>query len=304
MNGIERAVWFLGDLDDPWVKSILASVSREHDVRAISCAGDLPERPFDDHQPPTVIILHRCRVSGADLARLEGWRADGRSSGARLILCFSSYVRYEELERCGRLVDVMIGEATAAETLGRHLAEFLPAADRAVGLPVGERLPIDVASGDFNLRTVLSDALGQAGFRVTRGSEPPCERPRSELNAREVVTVWDVPVLDDRWDELLRRQSRLGAVIALLGFADRPTVERARKAGASACLDMPVDLDDLVHVVDRVARGARSQGNRAEPAHLLPPVPAGRGGRGLAAIRGRIAHQEPWPDDDVEPRIK
>ncbi len=35
----------------------------------------------------------------------------------RVILCFSPYVRYAELERCSRGVDVAIPEAIAVETL-------------------------------------------------------------------------------------------------------------------------------------------------------------------------------------------
>lgn len=300
MDGIERAIWFLGDLDDPWVESIRASISGAFDVQTVMCAGDVPQRAFDPQQPPQVVVLHRSRMSPADVVRLEGWRAEAHPVALpRIILCFSSYVRYVELERCSRTVDVLIGEATAAETLNRHLARFLPDRPQCAGSPAAECYAVDVASTNHSLRTVLAEALADAGYQVTPGREPRCERPRTDDELEPVVTVWDVPVLETRWPELLNRQSQQGPVLALLGFADRPVVQQARDAGASACLDMPVDLDDLVHVVHRLARGDRrrtSDSTRVEPAHALPPAPASRASRGLAAIRNRTSGSSPWPE--------
>jgi CheY-like chemotaxis protein len=309
MDGTERAILFLGDLGDPWVAAILASISGPLPVRAIPCTGDVPERPFDPLHPPQVVILHRCRLFPADLVRLEGWRPDSRPNTLpRIIVCFSSYVRYVELERCSRIADVLIGEATAAETLSRHLARFLPDWSPAPRPSLAAALPVDVASSDHSLRSVLAEALVDAGYQVTTGGDVRCERPLANLHDEPALTVWDVPVLEERWPDLLKRQSRLGPVIALLGFADRPTVSRAMAAGASACLDMPVDLDDLVHVVDRQARGDRlrriDEGGRVEPAHALPPPPASRASRGLAAIRKRGPGMSPWSEADAESRIK
>jgi CheY-like chemotaxis protein len=299
MDGTERAIWFLGDLDDPWVAAILASVSSAFDILPLPCTGDVPQRPFDALQPPRVVVLHRARLSPADVVRLEGWRADPRPTALpRIILCFSSYVRYVELERCSRNVDVLMGEATAAETLARHLARFLPDRPPSPWPLPAIALPVDVASTNHGLRSVLAEALTEAGFRVTHGRDPRCERPRADSDSEPVITVWDVPVLEARWPDLIRRQSRQGPMIALLGFADRPTVEQARTAGASACLDMPVELDDLAHVVLRLAREDRRRivdAGRIEPAHALPPAPISRASRGVAAIRNRGESSKPAP---------
>ncbi|HWE38312.1 MAG TPA: hypothetical protein VG406_17200, partial [Isosphaeraceae bacterium] len=80
---------------------------------------------------------------------------------------------------------------------------------------------------------------------------------------------WDVPVLDPRWPERMARRARTASVVALLAFADRETVATARRAGAAACLEWPCELDDLAHVLDRIAAGPR-----ADAGHALPPAPA------------------------------
>ena len=140
---------------------------------------------------------------------------------------------------------------------------------------------------------ILQEVLIAAGFTVTAKNNPGTERgpwPVSESSRPRVLSVWDVPVLEPDWPELLRRQSSLGPVIALLGFADRATVARAKAAGAAACLDLPFDLDDLLHVVRRVSAAVESEGPAAGVGRIerRTPVlsgPVSRGVRGRAAIR-------------------
>ncbi|MGC8643114.1 MAG: hypothetical protein ACP5XB_24915, partial [Isosphaeraceae bacterium] len=177
-------------------------------------------------------------------------------------------------------------------------ARFLPDRPPSPLPPPAVALSVDVASTNHALRSVLAEALAEAGFQVTHGRDPRCERPLADFDPEPVVTVWDVPVLEERWPDLLWRQSRQGPVLALLGFADRQTAEKAWLAGASACLDLPVELDDLAHVVGRLAREDRRRtldAGRIEPGHLLPPAPASRASRGLAAIRNRGESSKPSP---------
>ena len=91
-----------------------------------------------------------------------------------------------------------------------------------------------------------------------------------------MLTVWELPVLTEDWPERLEtRAVALGPVIALAGFADRAIVTTAQARGACACLDFPFDIDDLLDVVDRVARSFAADRwplpPRAESAHVLPP---------------------------------
>jgi hypothetical protein len=311
MNGAQRNVWFLGDLDDPWVGSILKSISSQVAVHAVMCAGDVPERPYDPLQPPEVVVLHRSRLSQADVVALARWNPEDRSNTLpKIILCFSPYVRYEELEQCGPFVERAVGEATAAEVLSHHLASLVQHGEPTPRIPASDRAPVRVLSSDHGLRSVVTEACISAGFRVI-AQRDPCPRGDSPdgLVDRPVLTVYDVPVLEPAWPELLYRQCRLGPVVALLGFADRVTVAQAKAAGSSACLDLPQDLDDLIHVLDRLSLSIRpgqpnAPGGRAEAAHLLPRPPVGRVRRGRAAILDRPPRLPRWPEADASPRIK
>jgi DNA-binding NarL/FixJ family response regulator len=122
------------------------------------------------------------------------------------------------------------------------------------------------------------------------------------------MTLWDIPVLEPDWPRLLEERTQLGPVVALLGFADRATVRQARASGAAACLDLPVDVNDLVHVIERVNRKLRSElgtrsESRIEPAHAVPPAPASRAKRGRAAIRQRQMRPPLWSEDPAASTI-
>src|SRR4051794_16194187 len=153
MDGIERPIWFLGDLDDPWVVSLIAASADSSTVRVIPCSGDLPERLFDPEKPPRIVILHRSRLTPTDASRLEGWRSEARPGGLpRLVLCFSPYARYAELERCLRVTDLLLPEATAVETLPRHLLRMMAdAPDMPARAGPGAPL-INVVSSDHEFR--------------------------------------------------------------------------------------------------------------------------------------------------------
>jgi hypothetical protein len=158
-------------------------------------------------------------------------------------------------------VDVVLPEATARETVARHVG--------GRSRPRGIRPPVAVVSGLHELRCTLADACRAAGYRA----EPA--RDWSEA-APGSLAVWDVPVLEPGWPRLLEAQAATRAVVALLGFADRATVELARARGAAACLDLPCLPEDLTFVLDRLAPGTARPGarRRAGPGHVLPPAPA------------------------------
>ena len=83
-----------------------------------------------------------------------------------------------------------------------------------------------------------------------------------------MIVAWDVPVLDLDWPARLASLAKAGPVLALLGFADRSIVTLARGHGASACLDLPCDVGDLLASLDRLST------IRIDPPHELPPSPA------------------------------
>jgi hypothetical protein len=110
---------------------------------------------------------------------------------------------------------------------------------------------------------MLVDASKSAGYLVEAVVEP-------DDSSTNLVTAWDVPVLEPGWTERLERLARSRPVVALLGFADRENVTLARRAGAGACLDLPCDLVDFVGVLDKLTA------IRHDQAHELPPTPSAK----------------------------
>ncbi len=314
MDATGPTIRFVGDLRDPWVTQILGSISGLSDVHAVMCDGEVPDRLFEPDQPPRLLILHRTRLSVADTARIALWRSVPPSgSTPRVILCFSPYVRYAEMERCSRGVDLAISEATAVETLPRHVNRLLEGRDEpALQASDPDDLPVQVISSNHDLRAVLSDICQAAGFKMTSGREltAPWQARAAGVDgaATKVLTLWDVPVLEPDWTTWLEERAKLSPVLALLGFADRATVSQARASGAEACLDLPVDVNDLVHVIERLNRKVRSDAaskveGRIEPAHTVPPAPVSRGKRGRAVIQQRATRPALWSEDNIQSTI-
>jgi DNA-binding NtrC family response regulator len=173
---------------------------------------------------------------------------------------------------------------------------------------------IDVISSDHELRAVLAEACSAAGFEPRTAPDldlgtRPWDGAGDGAPAGPDLTLWDVPVLEPDWPDRLERRSRMGPVIALLGFPDRGAVGLAKARGASACLELPFAVDDLIHALDRVVEGARREQSAASPsrselAHAVPPPPLGpKAPRGREAIRRRAGWQPPWPDDESGPRM-
>ncbi|MGZ3380114.1 MAG: hypothetical protein ACXVBB_07585 [Isosphaeraceae bacterium] len=314
MDATGPTIRFVGDLGDPWVMEILGSISDLSEVHAVMCVGDVPDRLFEPDQPPRLLIVHRTRLSQADAARIEQWRSVPRVNPLpRVILCFSPYVRYAELERCSRGVDLAISEATAVETLSRHVSRLLERRDEPPrAAPAADCLPVQVISSNHELRAVLSEICLAEGFKVSSGREFTAQwqgrAAGADRAANQMLTLWDIPVLVADWPRMLEERTKLGPVVALLGFADRATVGQARASGAAGCLDLPLDVNDLVHVIERVNRKLRSDSStkfegRIEPAHAVPPGPVSRAKRGRAAIRQREARPPLWSEDKAASTI-
>ena len=255
MEGPDRATWFAGDLDDPWVVAIADALPL--DALRLDCPGDLPEAWPIDRPTPFALVVHRSILTPTDaqrVARLKS-RADRTP---RVVLCVGPHARHVEVERWSRLVDVVIPEATARETVARHAL----AIERQPRSPGGPRPRVAVVSTNYELRTTLAEAARSGGFLVEPFSEPVDAPPG-------LAAVWDVPVLEPDWPARLSTLARSGPVVALLGFADRQAVTLARQHGASACLDLPCEVGDLLAALDRVAM------IRHDLVHQVPPVPVG-----------------------------
>ena len=267
MDGLDRSTWFAGDLGDPWVASIAEALPR--DAHWIDCPGDLPETWPVDRPTPAALVVHRSNLTATDAHRLARLKARADRT-PRVVLCVGPYARHADLERWSRLVDVVLPEATAREVVLRHVLAI-----ERPPRPIGTARPrIAVVSGNFELRGTLIDSAKLGGF-AAEGVVEPVDVPT------EVVSIWDVPVLEADWPDRLAKLARTGPVVALLGFADRASVALAREHGASACLDLPCDVGDLLAVLDRVAA------TRQDRPHEVPPPPSARsGGRQRVADSG------------------
>jgi len=252
MSG-DRPIWFAGDVDDP----VAAAIARALPVfrsRLIACPGDLPSPwPKVAAESPRVVVVHRAILGSTDAGRLATLRR--RLGPTRpVILCVGPHVRYADIERWAGLVDLVLPEAVAAETIGRHVEAAGP------GLAPSTGRVVAVVSTQNELRTTWGAIFRAGGYEVVEAVQ--LEDPPGRMAA-----VWDVPVLEPTWAARLAARASSGPVVASVGFLDRTTRDIARKAGASACLDLPADLADLWHAVDRVA------GIRRDMAHATPPAP-------------------------------
>ena len=170
--------------------------------------------------------------------------------------------------------------------------------------PFGPRPRVRVVSANHELRQTLADACELLGYPAEAAGE------WSEGEAAGTATgpaIWDVPVLEPGWPRALARRVRHGgAVVVLLGFASRTMVQQARDLGASACLELPCDVLDLGHVLDRITtpRGEPAHRCRHRPRHDAGPreiraIPAAATKDPFLARTGRR-----WPGRAGMPKMR
>lgn len=247
-----QSVLFLGDLDDPWIADMIRCQPLPISTRQLG--ADWPEfwpRPARD---ANIVVVHRSILTASDG---EAFLSLKSRLSAKLILIVGPHVRAADLERWAGSADVILPEATASETLARHLGVRLR-------VPTNSS-PVAVVSSLFETRRWIvecCETAGHAAFAHDGWTDVP----------KSVLTVWDVPLLDHEWDEILARESRSRRLICLMGFADRALISRARRVGASACLDLPFEPADLSFVLDRVASRPGSDLG-FDPGHEVPPAP-------------------------------
>ncbi len=307
MDATLQAIWFVGDLADPWVVAIADALPTAYGLLRVDCRGELPAVPSDAACVPRLIVFHRQRLVPSDAERLKEWRAVAPNDSPALFLCVGPYTRYEELERYSGLVDLVLSEATAAEVLPRHVTRLLDGRQGRSPRSEAGSIRVLVASANGELGRVVAEACIAAGYRAEDVEDQvvgstPSGRSHSSAESEIFLTIWDVPLLEAWRERLERHVLSAGPVIALMGFADRKSVALARSKGAFACLELPLNLDDLIDALDRFSRlppiDAPAPAARAEPAHHLPPRPR-RPGR---ARTGRTQESE-WPPPARPPTI-
>lgn len=254
-----RATWFVGDLDDPWVKGIASALPQGTRELARTPMGEWPEACRDALPTGLTLIVHLALVTNRDIELLARMRKE-RTGEVRVILCVGSFSRHADIVQCASLVDVILHEATARDVIRRYAT-----ANEELGQRASDgrgAVKINVVSSNFELRQILVEICRTAGY------EPrPCAGWDEVGTTGKAISLWDVPVLEPGWGETLRERAHSGEVIALIGLPDREHVREARRNGAIACLELPGDPADLIEVLDR--RTAL----RADGAHDGPPAP-------------------------------
>ena len=252
MDGDAPTALFLGDLDDPWVSAIAGALPLG--ASCLHVAGDLPPLA----SLARVIVVQRSSLGPSDREVFLEWK-DRAGIPPKLILCVGPQIRAGDLDRWAGPADVILHEATASETIARHVTAWRR--------PRHLRPPVTVVGGSFECRRILAATCEAAGERV-RIARDWDEAPAGG------VAVWDVPVLETSWATRLSLKATDRRIVCMMGFADRDLVTRARRNGASACLDVPYEPADLAFVLNRLA-AERPILLPFDPAHASPPRPKG-----------------------------
>ena len=165
----DDALWFMGDLSDPWVVSIAEALARCAGIVQVHCPGDLDDRPFEAAHPPRLMVIHRHRFTAVDAQRLREYRVvPAGGEPPAVVLCISPFVRYEELERWSPLADLVISEATAADVLPRHVARLVDGRKAGSSQVDAGRFRIEVAGGNYDLCQAVVEACTGAGYRTVQ----------------------------------------------------------------------------------------------------------------------------------------
>jgi len=250
MEGPDRTPLFLGDLDDPWVAAIADALPSGTVLQ--SCPHELPDE-IDLSDSPRTLIIHRAHLTAPDAHRLEQ-SLSTCTNRPKVVVCIGPFARYRDQDQWLPICSALIPEATARETIVRHLAGYIMA--------TSPRMKVAIESSNDALRRTLADAIASLGYIVEVVSPGG-----SKSNAP--LLVWDAPTLESHWTVELAHRAKSHRVITLIGFADRAQVCLARESGASVCLELPSDLDDLAYVIDRLGR------QRVDGAHAVPPRSVG-----------------------------
>jgi hypothetical protein len=151
------------------------------------------------------------------------------------------------------LADTILPEATAPDRIARFLDS-----PGAMSRPLVSDIRVQLVCQNHAVGRILADMIAGLGYR------PEVEADVGDCIPRAPLAVWEIPVLEDGWAPRLGLAARASQILALLPFADRDLVARARGLGAAACLDVPWDLEDLRQVLDRLASEGTGPRHRAD----------------------------------------
>ncbi len=252
------ALGFVGSRFDPWSRVIAKSLP--NGPRLFE-TGDWPT-PWPASQRlrnAETIVVHRTHISDRERGHLDAWR----SRGQRVVLCLGRLTRCHDITMLDERVDLLLDEATAPDILplltrqepaiaeSSSTSRTGPRSQGRVDRP-GTTPKVIVVSTNRELGTTLIDLLADARYAALHLRRPSADPIVGSSDRERSVILWDVPVLEPGWPDLLGQLADSHRVVALLGLADRETVALARSRGAEACLGLPGDLLWLIPTLERL----------------------------------------------------
>ena len=168
MDASQSPIWFIGDLDDPWIVAIAEAIARVRRVHRVGLSRLTSDRSLRPGHPSTASDRHPSASSRPRRCRCGSWtgvlrRRDGRTGRVPL------HQPLRPLRGAGavvRLVDLVVSEATAAEVLpgtSPACSTGANAGDPGAATPA---VRIEVAGGNDELCRALVEACGAAGYRA------------------------------------------------------------------------------------------------------------------------------------------
>ena len=258
----------------------------------IDCSGEPPGGPSDadrsasaDRRAPPAARSRRCRVA-------QGMARRGGSANSPARFCASA--------RTSAMKSSSVIPGWSIWCFRKRLPpRCSPAMWPACSRPPeprclraeGSAFRVLVASSNGELCRTIAEACAAAGYRVEQADDQIVGARIASRNepapaGETLLTIWDVPVLEAWTDRLERHALQYGPGRRLDGFRRPDTVALARSKGALACLELPLNLDDLIDVIDRFARSTARRDARPRPAGPNPPISSPRD-RAAAPRTGR-----------------
>ncbi len=254
----------VGDPADEVFVSLVSAIPQR--VDCYKSVAELAESRTEAEQRLDCIVLHLPFPSQADFKAILDV-APREAFRPRVILCTSPLARYRQLELWAGACHAILSDTTAGEVIWRYVGGRGHSRVSVEGPQsfARRRRRVAVVSSDFELRVMIADICQRAGYAAC---------PVASWNEATAgsLAVWDVPVLDESWRTILRRESHRRRILALAGFCDRALVRQLKQHGALACLDLPTQTDDIAWVLDRLCH-IETPSRTAHDRHNLPGPP-------------------------------
>lgn len=191
------------------------------------------------------LLIHRRNIGPSEIQTISAIRQRLEGSGPRrprIELVLGDLARYSDVQTLAAMSDRITPEGIITEVLPFRLQRLRNQVPRSVSGNFPSK--VGLLSQNRSLMEMLAEWIQFIGHQpviVNGWSDPRI--------SRSGLMIWDVPLLNSRWETELLNQTKRRPVITLMGMATRDLTEQARAAGAIGCLDLPFESDDLIDMI-------------------------------------------------------